>query len=136
MNGNTIFSRSAWGRNEARAAFNIGISKGTLGSIDVAKEFWMANSKQYEYLPLAVDEAIVFVQELSPTNNGDKVRAGLHHLWDKWKPVLLQNEPEVRMFRAIIVNTGVYFKDMSSIGRRQLQEKLLTEICNTIGANS
>lgn len=132
MKGDMIFSRSAWGRNEARNTLGITISKGTLGSIGVAKEYWLAKSKHYEHLPLAVDETIVFAQDLSPTDNGDKVRAGLHHLWDKWKPVLLQNEPEARMFREIIVNTGVHFKDMPSIGRRQLQEKLLTEICNHV----
>ena len=136
MNGNTIFSRSAWGRNEARAAFNIEISKGTLGSIGVAKEFWMANSKQYEYLPIAVDELIVYAQNISPTENGDNVRLSLNEFWEKWRHLMQDNVPERIIFKSILVNTGMMFKDSTGVGRRQLQEKLLTEICNTIGTNS
>lgn len=132
MKGDMIFSRSAWGRNEARNAFGIELSKGNLGSIGVAKEYWQAKSKHYEQLPLAIDELIVFAQDLSPTDRGDKIRQGLHDIWYKWKPSLMYNESEARIFHRVLVNTGVHFKEMSSIGRRQFQEKLLTEICNIV----
>lgn len=133
MNGNTIFTRSAWGRNEAKAAFNITISKGTLGSVDVAKEFWCANSKHYEHLSVAVDEVIVYAQNISPTENGDKVRLSLNEFWEKWRPIMQDNLEERIIFKSILVNTGMLFKTAPGIGRRQLQEKLLTEICNNIG---
>lgn len=35
--GNVIFSRSSWGRNEAKSEIGIEISKTTLGAMDVAK---------------------------------------------------------------------------------------------------
>lgn len=131
MKGNIIFSRSAWGRNEAKQAIGIDISKGTLGSIDIAVEYWQAKSSYYEHLGVALDEVIVFTQNISPTENGDKVRSGLKLIWDKWKPLITDTQ-EKTIFRAVLTNTGMFFKESTSIGRKQLREKLLTEICNSV----
>lgn len=131
MKGNSIFSRSAWGRNEAKNELGLEISKANLGSIDVAKEYWHAKAKYYEHIGMAMDELIVFSQNISPTENGDKVRDGLRDIWERWKPQI-EDPTEKSIFRNVVVNTGMFFKESTSIGRKQLREKLLTEICNSI----
>ncbi len=129
--GNVIFSRSSWGRNEAKSEIGIEISKTTLGAMDVAKEYWQFKSSYYEHIGLAMDELILFTQNISPTENGDKVRAGLNDLWVKWRP-LIEDPSEKIIYKNVLVNTGMFFKESSSIGRKQLREKVLIEICNSI----
>lgn len=129
--GNTIFSRSSWGRNEAKTELGLEISKTNLGSIEVAKEYWHVKASYYEHIGMAVDELIIFSQNISPTENGNKVRDGIREIWERWKTQITDIN-EKAIFRNVVVNTGLYFKESSSIGRKQLREKILMEICNHI----
>lgn len=133
--GDVIFSRTAWGRNEAKAAIGISITKPTLGSMAVAEEYWVSMSRQYEDLPLAIDEVILFSKNMSPTVSGTVAREALKMLWESWKTGFSQLEEKI-LFRQIMVDIGVVFKDYAVVGRNQLRQQILTTVCNSIGESA
>lgn len=129
--GDLIFSRTAWGSREAKAAIGIKISKSTLGSMAVAEEYWREKSSNYEDLSLAIDEVILFSQNMSPTVSGTVAREALKMLWESWKTGFSQLEEKI-LFRQIMVDIGTVFKDYSVVGRNQLRQQILKTVCNSI----
>jgi hypothetical protein len=87
----------------------------------------------FEHLGLAIDELLQYVGTLSPTHNGEEVRQTLHDQWDKYRPEFTDTQ-EKKIYRDVIVNTGTFFRASGGIGRKQLKEKILAELCNSLSA--
>lgn len=130
--GTLIFSRSSWGRNEIKELLDVNLMKSNMNSIDVAKAYWHQKSMSFDQLGPALDELILFSQNLSPTTNGSVVLQGLRDLWFSSLKDSLEGE-EKEIAYSIVVEIGTYFKESPSIGRKQFREKVLESICNFTG---
>lgn len=133
MKGDAIFSQAAWGRNEAKAELGIPLEKAKTSSTDVALSYWHSQAYMFEHLGIAIDELLQYVGTLNPTHNGAEVRQALHDQWNKYKPQFSDIQ-EKKIYRDVLVNTGTYFRVSGGIGRNQLKEKILTELCNSLSS--
>lgn len=133
MLGDKIFTRSAWGRNQAKAELGIPLKKANTSSVDVAISYWHSQAYMFEHLGLAIDELLLYVGELNPTHNGDEVRQALHDQWNRYR-LQFTDTREKKIYRDVIVNTGTFFKTSGGIGRQQLKQKILIELCNSLSA--
>lgn len=129
MKGDVIFSQSAWGRNEARSELNVSIEKAKASSTDVAIAYWHSQASKYELVGIAIDELLLYVGTLNPTHNGAEVRQALNELWYKYRPQL-SDTTEKHIYRTVLANTVTFFKVSGGVGRKQLKEKILQELCN------
>lgn len=132
MKGNIIFSKTAWGKNEASTAIGISPVKNTSNSVEIAKMFWMEKSKMFEILPLAIDDVITGVEGSSPTFSESYCRQFLKDKLNQWSEQF-NDDYEKGLFKQVIIEAENEFISVGTVGRNKLRQRILTTLCNLIG---
>lgn len=131
MKGNKIYSKTSWGCHEARLELGVVISKTKESSTEVALAYWHSQAVFCEHIGVAIDELLQYVLTLNPTHNGDEVRQTLRDQWEKWRPQFSDDMEKVA-YKNVLTSVGLFFQDAGGIGRKQLKDKILLEVCNNM----
>lgn len=132
--GTLLFSKNSWGRKDLFATFGFeGASKTTLNPVDAGKELLTHMSEQQGWVHLkdALNELVVFSEEVSPTDSYNVTIGHLTAMWNKQSAIMRDETPnEMAYYQQVVTCVKNDFEGVPTVGRNKLKESVIKHSLN------